>query len=650
MSFLSGSGGTNQTTKSFSYMEPRFYTPYQNAADKALNKIDQLRDTPYKAYDISKFGPMSNATQQQAWDQTKALQGTWQPYFDNAKGVLEQYRDVNPYEAAQPWFDKAAGVPSAQAASDPYFAKAGQSWNDAKGDYLNPYINDVVNQSNKLLTDNFRDNVLPGINSQYIASGGGAGGYNPAYNKDMGWATTNFNDSMGRTTQAALADAYNKAAGLFQNDAARWAGLGTSAGNLALGQQAGYGNLGQQAAGAAATGVNTGVNLAGAFGNLGSQNLNTALTGTNALLQTGNQQQEIENWKKNFEYQQFKEAQDWPFKTESWAANVLNQYQWPHAYAQTSQSNTTGSSGSSNSGLGSLLGGLSTIGSLVTPGAGGSSAIGNIFGGWFGGGAGNGNISGFPTGGGPIGPSGGAMAKRGGMIKGYYGGGHVDEAEDRAMIAKAVHQHERALHRGKPQTDLRFARGGYFGLDEASSPRFIANPGYFKWMSDAAFKDGGQVGHYGEGGDVLHGILGGVGSILGNLIPIPVLGPTIGKFAGHGLANIFSGKMDNMDDDLVQDFAAPLPFGGAISNSILRGGPGKGPQQGPGDMIEGGIGKLFPFAQAGMSFFKAGGLAPSINTARRGAAMDVAASRARAKRGPTDVTRPVRGGYFAGAN
>ena len=59
------------------------------------------------------------------------------------------------------------------------------------------------------------------------------------------------------------------------------------------------------------------------------------------------------------------------------------------------------------------------------------------------------------------------------------------------------------------------------------------------------FKDGGGV----------HDILGTLGGLAGNLIPIPVLGPMLGKFAGHTLGNLIEGGSDEIGDDAARDFS-----------------------------------------------------------------------------------------------
>lgn len=44
------------------------------------------------------------------------------------------------------------------------------------------------------------------------------------------------------------------------------------------------------------------------------------------------------------------------------------------------------------------------------------------------------------------------------MVKGYARGGHADVAKDKAMVTKAVHKHEKSMHKGEPLTKM--AMGG----------------------------------------------------------------------------------------------------------------------------------------------------------------------------------------------
>ncbi|MES2343469.1 MAG: hypothetical protein V4597_17510, partial [Pseudomonadota bacterium] len=222
--------------------------------------------------------------------------------------------------------------------------------------------------------------------------------------------------------------------GMFNSDATRLAGLSGTVGNQATQDRSGLGALGQTLAG-------TGTGLAGAFSTLGSQDLNNQLLASNALLQTGNQQQNLEQNRLNASFAENAARINDPYAKAGWAAQTQSAYRPDMATNSNIYGQTSGSASSSGSPFGTILGGLSAVGSLI-PGIGtGISAISNLLGG-------------------------AAGAASGPLSAATAAAGQVGRA------------------RGGP---VGFAHGGYFGLDEASTPSFIHNPGYFKMMQPYAF-------------------------------------------------------------------------------------------------------------------------------------------------------------------
>jgi hypothetical protein len=96
----------------------------------------------------------------------------------------------------------------------------------------------------------------------------------------------------------------------------------------------------------------------------------------------------------------------------------------------------------------------------------------------------------------------------------------------------------------------------------------------------ATARRGGMIPKFAKGG-TMHDLLGMAGSAAGMLIPIPIVGPMIGKAAGHALGDVIEGNPGNIDDDLKSD----ATFG------MADGGGGSG--------ILGGVGKLFGMGRQG---------------------------------------------------
>lgn len=503
MGFFDGGGGQFSSSMSGSntISGPVPGSPYEVFQNQQLNKIGDLSDRPYQWYDVNKFGPMSNEQQAKGWNMLEQAGSMWQPYFNRASGVLDKANAIDPGVA----FGRAMNTPTALDAANPWTQKAGQSWGDVSSSYMNPYINDVINNTNQLQSKNFLENVMPGISNTFVASGGGLGGKN--YGKDMNWALTNFNDSLNRTNTASLADEWNKAAGIFGNDASRWAGLSNTVGNQATADRAGWTNLGTAQTGQ----IGALTALGGQYGNLGTGALGNQITGAQAQLQSGNERQNIENWKNQFNYDQFRQQQDDPYKKAAFASSTANQYTWPMRQNTQGWQTTQQSASSSSSPFSQILGGLATVGSLA-----GTGGLGSMFGGlgsMFGGMGSGSSALGSVMYGSPANAMGsmsyGGPRKRGGHIKpcGYFSGGPVGRA-----------------------------RGGYLGLDAPSFPPTIPNPAYFKWMDSAAFRRGGDVkcGHFAQGGKALGSALG---SLAGNFL-LPGIGGMLGNIGGSLLGSL----------------------------------------------------------------------------------------------------------------
>lgn len=78
---------------------------------------------------------------------------------------------------------------------------------------------------------------------------------------------------------------------------------------------------------------------------------------------------------------------------------------------------------------------------------------------------------------------------------------------------------------------------------------------------------------YAQGGGVPHHILGAAGSVAGNFIPVPVIGPMVGKFAGQTAANLIEGRGENIDDDALGaiGIGGEEDGGGGVLGSVANG-------------------------------------------------------------------------------
>lgn len=442
MSFLGnlfgGSGNQTQTTSSNSTTNVNYAPWYTDYAQDILKRGQALSQTPYQPYDVGKmFAPFQPA-QQQAFNQVYANQNAYQPFIGAGAGALNRTSGYDPYQAGMPFIQAAANMPSGYQAGSPYMRNAAQTWNPmTQAQYTNPFLQGSVNYASDLARQNFLEKTLPGVNAQFVRSGGGLGGSN--YTRFMNRALRDFETTQAGAAQTAAANNYWQGAGQFNQDLNRQLQVGQGLGGLATGTQGALGQLGQTASGITSGAVNTGAGIANAYSQLGGQLSNLNLANTNALLQIGNQQQQQAQNPLTAAYQQYQQGVQFPYNQLSWLSNLSSGLRIPSTQTQQSYGTQTQSGGSSPSILGGILGAGSMIAGI--PGVG--SALGGMASSL---GSGIGNLfSGFQFNGMPgstmmgdltnqanqqLATGNGRVWQRGGHIRGYASGGDVRPARD----------------------------------------------------------------------------------------------------------------------------------------------------------------------------------------------------------------------------
>lgn len=438
-SLFGGGGGQTQTSSSNSTQNVNYAPWYEQYTKDLLSRATTLSQQPFQPYDVSKMYAPFTPDQAQAFQQIRNNQGAFAPYMQAGTGALNSVAGISPMAMGMPLINAAAQGPTGMQAGQGFLTSGAQTWNPAtQSQYTNPFLAGSVNYANQLATNNFLEQTLPGINAQFVKSGGGLGG--SRYQDFMNRAVRDFSNSMFGQAQTAAANNYWQGANQFNNDMSRQIQAGTNLGGLANSTMGALGNLGQTAAGIGNMGIGAGINLANAYSGLGGQLSNINLANTNALLQAGNQQQQQAQLPLTAQYQQFQQGVQFPYQQ----LNFLNQIQQGLRIpqTQTSQSYSTQNM-SANSSPSIMSGILGTLGGVLgLPGV--SNWAGGMLGGLFGGGGPTaaatpnmGGVSGaswtpnggysFPSGSagfgaGPIGGSGSNWAystaqKRGGHIR-----------------------------------------------------------------------------------------------------------------------------------------------------------------------------------------------------------------------------------------
>lgn len=267
-------------------------------------------------------------------DQTQA--------FSNVEG---QQANINPLQSAATG-QSAAGANTANniygAGSPLINASTMAATPQGIQNYMSPYLNNQIQGIQNEANLNWNQNIMPGINNEFVNAGQGASGRNAQV---LGQAAGNFQTGLS----ADIANAENSAYSTAGNQAATEAGLlgqaGSTLGNLAAtqGQQ-------QLAAGTNLQGLATAQNA-------------TALTNNQALQAVGQQQQSQNQANLDTAQQNWQNQVNWPASQTEYLNQIIRGL--PAPSAQTSASQSPANSVSPLTGIGGSTIGLAGLSGLT---------------------------------------------------------------------------------------------------------------------------------------------------------------------------------------------------------------------------------------------------------------------------------------------
>lgn len=442
-----GTSSSNQTTNSSSNTEYDSSTQnnldpfYWGLEQQYLQRASDLStQTPFNRYPTDdRFAPWTKDQHLGMWNARENM-GNWEPDTDQARSMYGQARDafsgaggIDSQAAAQPYLTRAGNGPTGTGAASNYLMRAGATWPGAMSTYMSPYTESVVNRIGDLGERNLQEKILPHVNDVFTGASFGRSRHEDFTNR----AVRDTGESILGQQSEALERGYGTAANIFGQDMGRLAGLGQTAGSLAIGDTNAGANLAgtassiadRQKASEIARGTAVG-NAGTNFANLGAQTQALAGRDTSAIMASGNHQQAYDQGKKDFDYTQFQNIQQYPFAMNDVLGNSIRGVPVPTSSTSSGSSNTTGTStmtGTSTatqpggSPFGQILGAGLGLASLAIPGAGGPSALGNIFS--------------------------GAFKADGGPVPGYDVGGYVPTVDQ-------MRQHTAMAHPQPPQQGM----------------------------------------------------------------------------------------------------------------------------------------------------------------------------------------------------
>ena len=291
---------------------PSWYTNYAQDVLSNQQAVSNQSYQPYNAPRIASFTP----TQQAGFGMTQQAAGSYAPVLggaidatnnalgrsslgaaapflsaaaDNsalapayeALGASGQFTQAstNPtaINMASPYLQGAAGMSSANAAAPgmqmganlamqstnptglnmamPFLQQASNSAAAGVGNFMNPYLDNVVNRYGEMGARTLREQLMPAVESKYIQAGQlggptrpgtGAGGAPSGMMTDTARALRDVQEGVAQQQQQALSQGYSEALGASQAEQSRIGQLAQTAGALGQAQQQAIGQAGQQ--------------------------------------------------------------------------------------------------------------------------------------------------------------------------------------------------------------------------------------------------------------------------------------------------------------------------------------------------------------------------------------------------------------------
>jgi hypothetical protein len=258
------------TSKTTTTVLPDWYTNY---AMDILSNQQAISNQPYTLYGAPRIAEMA-PQQQQAFGLAGQAATAYQPGLAQA---TQTTGNVDPYLGLY--------------AASPYYQQAGQTSASQVGQYMNPYMDQVVNRIGQLGNRTLQETVLPGIRDKFIQGGTYGGSRNAEL---FGRGVRDSMESITAAQAQALASGYGGALTAAQNDLTRQGELGTNIASQ-------YNTAGSQQ-------LAQGSQLA----NLAGQQQGLGITGAGALQAAGTAQQGQAQKNLDLAYQDFLRQQAYP--------------------------------------------------------------------------------------------------------------------------------------------------------------------------------------------------------------------------------------------------------------------------------------------------------------------------------------------------
>jgi hypothetical protein len=213
---------------------------------------------------------------------------TFDPYSQQAVNLA--YRGTaDTLGTSSPYVTQAANM-NGLATASPYLSKAAGDFPSEAARYMSPYTSLVTDRIADLGARNLKEKLLPTISDDFIR----AGQYGSTGQRDtVGKALRDTQEAVLGEQARSLESGYATAGNLYGQDAARYAGLAGTAGNLGLGQGNLSLNVGKTLADIQGSDLNRTLQASGQISDVGKFATQAQQEDASRLLQAGSQMGQI---------------------------------------------------------------------------------------------------------------------------------------------------------------------------------------------------------------------------------------------------------------------------------------------------------------------------------------------------------------------
>lgn len=302
-------------------------------------KANTIAAEPFQQYTGPRLAPLS-ADQNRAYGNIEASAGANQPTYDQAGNMIQQGAGASSIGAAQPLINRASAL-SPTGAAQPLINQASGTFPGAVNDYMSPYTQNVTDRIAQLGTRNLTENILPGLQDQFVAAGqSGSRRAGEFANR----AVRDTQDSVLGAQANALESGYQTAGNLFNADQNRAAGLASTAGSLAGTEMGNLGNLGQLTGNLTAETANRGITGGSALASNATAAQGAGLRDNAALEAAGQAQQQNQQQNLDLAHSDFVEQRDYPKTQTEWLNSIMRGMQPGTNSSTTTTQQTPGTS------------------------------------------------------------------------------------------------------------------------------------------------------------------------------------------------------------------------------------------------------------------------------------------------------------------